>query len=86
MYTAEKEFSEADLKRVERILHRRHGELKVIRVQGAQNALIVKTTSDEAPEIRRRSGRLGIGGARLTTVLTSGAIGKLKKRALEERN
>jgi len=85
LYTSEKEFSEADLKRVERILHRRHGELKLIRVRGAENALIVKTTSDEAPEIRRRSGRLGIGGAHLATVLTSGAIGKLKKRALEER-
>ena len=83
---AEEDFSEADLKRVERILHRRHGELKLIRVQGAQKALIVKTTSGDAPEIRLRSGRLGIGRARMTTVLTSGAIGKLKKRALEERN
>jgi hypothetical protein len=59
--------------------------VKLIKVQGAANALIVKTTSDEATEIRRRSGRLGIAGAQLATVLTSGAIGKLKKRALKDQ-
>ncbi len=85
MYTAEGEISDADLKGLEQILHKRHGEVKLIRVQRAVNALIVKTTSDEAPDIRRKSGKLRIGRIHLESVLSSGAIGKLKKRALEER-
>ena len=85
MYLAEQEITEANLKGLERVLHQRHGEVKLIRVHRSQNALIVKTTSDEAPDIRRKSGKLRIGRIHLESVLSSGAIGKLKKRALEER-
>lgn len=59
----------------------RHGKAKVIPVVGNRRAVIVKTTSDAAGPMRERSGSLKLGGKPLAAVLTSGAIGKLKKRA-----
>jgi hypothetical protein len=74
------------VKEVEKILRQRHGELKLIKVKGSTRAVIVKTTNRTASEIRQNSGTLEVSGVELVTVLTSGAIGKLKKRAPGERD
>ncbi|MDA4121004.1 MAG: hypothetical protein OK404_01185 [Thaumarchaeota archaeon] len=74
------------MKEVEKILRQRHGELKLIKVKGSTRAVIIKTTNGAVSEMRHDSGKLVVHGAELVTVLTSGAIGKLKKRALGERD
>ena len=75
------DLSEGELKELGRILEQRHGKLKLIQVQGNRRAVIVKTTNIVAPVFREQGGRMTIGGKELVAVLTSGAIGKLKKRA-----
>jgi hypothetical protein len=55
----------------------------VIVVKGNPRAIIVKTTNEVAPLLREASGGIRVDGRRLETALTSGAVGKLKKRALE---
>jgi hypothetical protein len=59
----------------------RHGKLKVIEVRGNNRAVIVRTTSEVVDEVRDRSEKITLGGKQVTTVLTSGVIGKLKKTA-----
>ena len=86
LYQAGRGLSENEAKEVERILRQRHGELKLIRIKGARQALILKTTNRVVADIRHEGGRLEVGGVELVSVLTSGAIGKLKRRALGERH
>jgi hypothetical protein len=62
-------------------MDRRHQPTKVISVKGSPRTLIVKTTNEVAPKLRGDSESIVIGGKRLVTVLTSGAIVNLKKRA-----
>jgi molybdopterin biosynthesis enzyme len=78
---ADGDISDAEGKALAEILGQRHGKLKVILVQGAPRSVIVKTTQVVAPLIRETSGTLTVGGKRLRVVLTSGGIGKLKRRA-----
>jgi hypothetical protein len=78
---ADKDLTESESKYLGEVLERRHGKLRVIQVQGVPRAVIVKTTQIVAPLLREQSGSLTIGGKRLRTVLTSGAIGNLKRRA-----
>lgn len=78
---AEAPLSLADVRATKATLESRFGELKVITVDVNPKALIVR--ADE-PSVRllRRDGLVSVaGGVRLTPVLTSGVIGKLKKRA-----
>ena len=69
------------MRELARILEQRHEKLKLIQVKGNERAVIVKTTNAVAPTFREQSGRMTVGGKVLVAVLTSGAIGKLKKRA-----
>lgn len=61
----------------------RYGEVKLILVEGNPRALIVKTTNLAAAEIKEASEGFKVGGRRLVPVLTSGAVGNLKRRATE---
>jgi len=82
---AETDITEEGAKQLKAILDSRYGNVKVIAVKGNPRAIIVKTTNEIAPLLREASGGLQLGGRRLETVLTSGAVGKLKKRALQAR-
>jgi hypothetical protein len=59
------------------------GDLKVILVDGNPRAVIVKTTFEVARRMREAGGVSVPGGRRLVPVLTSGAVGNLKRRARE---
>jgi hypothetical protein len=78
---AEKEVTEEDEASLAEILTRRHGKTIVIKVDANPRALIVKTTNVVAPVLRGASGQINLGGKTFVTLLTSGSIGKLKKRA-----
>jgi hypothetical protein len=82
LYLADEELGERDVQELTRILEGRHGKLKVIPVRGNGRALIVRTTAGVAAELRERSGRIRIGRNEVSTVLSSGVIGKLKRRAV----
>lgn len=81
LFTSDGALSEEDFREFGRILESRHGRLKLIAVKGNDRAVIVKSTNDVAPVMRESSGRLRVGGKTLTVVLTSGAVGKLKRAA-----
>ena len=81
LFTSDDSLSEDDVREFGRTLESRHGKLKLIPVKGNARAIIVKSTNDVAPVMRESSGRLSVGGKTLTVVLTSGAVGKLKRAA-----
>ena len=64
-------------------LRERHGKAKAIPVKGAPRYLVVKTDDASAPRIREEAPELRAGDARVRTLLTSGSIGKLKRRAAD---
>jgi hypothetical protein len=84
LFTSEADLSEEDRERLSEILDRRYGATKIIAVKGNPKAVIVKTTNLVAPMLRELDPKLTVGGKHLTPVLTSGAIGKLKRRASPE--
>jgi len=81
LLASEEALTEGERKELAGILERRYGKAKLIAVEGNPKAVIIKTTSQTAPLLRDLTPRLTIHGKRLTPVLTSGAIGKLKRRA-----
>jgi len=83
LFLAHGEFSVTDVKNLSKLLESRYGKTTVITVQGNPLAVIVKTTNSVAPLLREKSEDLRIGDRRLTAVLTSGCIGKLKSTACE---
>lgn len=66
-----------------RILEMRHRKLKIIAVRGNSRAVIIRTTVEVAAELREESGSIALGEKRVEVVLTSGVIGKLKRKAEE---
>jgi len=81
LFLADGGLSEREVKEFGKILERRHGELKLIQDSGNNSMVIVRTNNVVAPELRQRSGRIALGKKEVVAVLTSGAIGKLKRRA-----
>ncbi len=81
LFQADSDLSEEDVRAFTEIMEGRHRPMKVISVKGSPRALIVKTTDAVAPKLRGDSESIVIGGKKLVTVLTSGAIVNLKKRA-----
>ncbi|MDG6903172.1 MAG: hypothetical protein JRM80_14605 [Nitrososphaerota archaeon] len=73
--------SERDL---EEYFGRRYGPVKLIPVDGNPRALIVRTTAPVAEQLKGMRDGFTVGGTRLVPVLTSGAVGNLKRRAREE--
>ncbi len=73
------DLGDADVEGLQRVMEDRYGRIKLITVEGNRRALIVKTTNAVAPLIRERTSALRAGRWTLRAVLTSGAVGKLKK-------
>lgn len=80
---ADSELSKKEVAELGAVLEGRLGKVKVFEVKGNPRAVVVRTTNASAPLLRGEGRPLVAGGKRLEPVLTSGAIGKLKKRAEE---
>ena len=80
---ADGEASADDWKTFEQHLRERLGNVKMIPLKGNGRAVVVKTDNEVAPLIRDESPNLRVGERRIVTLLTSGSIGKLKRRASE---
>ena len=83
LLVADADLSEAERKDLAAVLERRHGKVKLIAVEGNPRAVIVKTTNEVAPLLRDPESALTVGGKKLASVLTSGAVVNLKRRASE---
>ena len=83
LISSESALSDSDRMNLATALGQRYGKAIVIPVEGNPRAVIIKTTSESSALMRRECEQLAVGGMRLTTVLTSGSIGKLKNRASE---
>lgn len=83
LFIADEPISEQDLRGIQSVLVKRFRGLKAIGVESNDKALIVRTDEQSARALRSQGGFSSPAGARLEPKLTSGAIGKLKKRATE---
>jgi len=81
---ADGKLSAEDLSTLTRMLEQRHGGLGFTLVDGSRTSLIVKTDRAVSEGIRESLASAEFGGVRVRTVLTSGNIGKLKKRVKGE--
>ena len=81
---ADSELSEQDMKSLEALLRKRYDPIKVIPVKENRRAAIIKTSNLVAVSLRGKS-RLEFEGKALSCMLTSGAIGNLKRSASESR-
>ena len=70
-----------EIKEFTRDLEVRFGKLKVIPVEGSAKALVVKADDHVASLLRREVAEVRPAGKAVAPVLTSGSIGKLKRRA-----
>jgi hypothetical protein len=80
---ADGDLSKDDRKDLRAVVERRYHGSKLIELESNARAVILKTTNLVAPSLRSPEGSLAIGGKRLSPVLTSGAVGNLKRRASE---
>jgi hypothetical protein len=83
LFFAKSDLSENDLRRFLEVVRGYHQSAKTIAVKGNQKAVIVKTTNQVAPVLRDIKPGIKVGGIDIIPVLTSGAIGNLKRRASE---
>ncbi len=65
-------------------LEERFGKMKLISLEENRRFFILKTDNAVAPQIRGET-EMNAGGKSVKTVLTSGSIGKLKRRAAESQ-
>jgi hypothetical protein len=77
---AEGRLSPEGLSTLTRMLEQRHGSLGMTLVDSPRTSLIVKTDGAVAEAIRESLADATFDGTRVRTVLTSGNIGKLKRR------
>ncbi len=80
LFISSEDLSQAEVDSFAEAVGRRAGAATVIQVKGTPRALIVKTTNAGASLLRGDGSGLPVGAKRLVSVLTSGAIGNLKKR------
>jgi len=78
---AEGRLPQGDLHTLTRMLEERHGNVGMTLVDTSRTSLIVKTDPAGAKGIRESLAEARFGRMKVTTILTSGNIGKLKKRA-----
>jgi hypothetical protein len=83
LFYSSSDLSEEDLRRFSEVVMGWHQSAKVITVKGNPKAVIVRTTNQIAPALRDIKPGILVGGVQFVSVLTSGAIGNLKKRASE---
>ncbi|MDG6898404.1 MAG: hypothetical protein JRN24_01565 [Nitrososphaerota archaeon] len=77
---ADRDFMPDEIGRVTDFLSRGRPQLKVIRPKGNGSALICRTDVGGASWVREAIGEF-LGPVKLRTTLTSGCVGKLKRRA-----
>ena len=82
---AEANLTGEDTKKLMKMLGSRYGKVKLIPVDENPKAVVVKTTNAGAPLFRESISEIMLNGKKLQTVLTSGSIGRLKRRAGESR-
>ena len=80
---ANSDLTEEDFRRFSEVIRGWQETAKVIPVKGNRKAVIVRTTNRVAPVLRDIKPGIRVGCVELVSVLTSGAIGNLKKRASE---
>ena len=80
LFEATAPLTDGDIERFAEVLGQKRIAVKVIPIKGNPMAVIVKTTNAALPDLRGLPD-IVLGGTRLVSVLTSGAIGNLKKRA-----
>jgi hypothetical protein len=85
LFLADEDLSAAERKELRRTLEERYPGAKVIEVERNPRAIILKTTNAVAPLLRVPGAEPSVGGKKLKPVLTSGAVGNLKRRASEGR-
>jgi hypothetical protein len=64
----------------------RYGDSKAIEVKGSPRMLILKTTNVVAEPLKELRGGFRVGGRSFRPLLTSGAVGNLKRRATEAKS
>lgn len=83
LFRAEGDLGEGDLKDMAAALASMGWKAKVIPVEGNARLVIVRADNVAASQIRARGGEIILGGRPLVSILTSGAVGNLKRRAKE---
>lgn len=83
LFYANADLSEDDIRLFSEVVRDRHQMAKVIPVKGNPRAVIVRTTNEIAPVLRDLKPGIRVAGVEFVSVLTSGAIGNLKKQASE---
>jgi len=81
LFLANSILSEEDLRRFSELIGGRLGATKVIAIKENPRAVIVKTTNEAVPLLRDTGAGMRMSRIVLVSVLTSGAIGNLKRRA-----
>jgi hypothetical protein len=76
---AEGRLGAAEVASIRRYVEERFGKVKLIQVRESGEHVIVRTTADVASAIRAGPGEFRAGGMKVSVVLTSGSIGKLKR-------
>jgi len=75
------EMSPEGRRKLARLIEQRHSKAKLITIDGCEGNLIVKTDVEGAMSMRESFADMVIGDKRVVSVLTSGCIGNLKRRA-----
>jgi len=83
LFEAGFDLSADDRKGFGRLLEERSGKTPLIELKGNERFVIIKTNNINAARLKEEEKMVGPGGKTLRTVLMSGSIGKLKKRAAE---
>jgi len=83
LFYAKSNLSDDDVRRLLEVVRGWHQAAKVISVKGNPRAVIIRTTNQIVPILRGIKPGIKVGGVEFVSVLTSGAIGNLKKRASE---
>lgn len=83
LFRADGHLAEEDLRELATALASKGWKAKVIPVEDDTRWVIVRTDGETASQIRAQGGRIVTGRGPLVSLLSSGAVGKLKRRARE---
>ena len=83
LFLSDSDLDGHDFEAVARIKTSKCRDVKVIPVKENPRAVVVRTTSVDARGLRSGALGMAVGERRLVSISTSGAIGNLKKLALE---
>jgi hypothetical protein len=81
LFFADGDVSEGQIQSLQSSMEGVYGKVRVFGVKGVPKAVIVRTTNAAVPALRDPKANIVAGERRLVPVLTSGAVGNLKKRA-----